>query len=457
MIDIKSDSRKVKKGDTFIAIKNVNRDGHDYIEDAIKNGATKIICEHGTYEVETMLVEDTRKYLEEYLYKNYYPKFKDIKVIGVTGTNGKTTTCYLVYQMLNKLGIKCAYIGTIGFYCDGKFRELNNTTPDIDILYEMFLEAKEKGCKYVVMETSSHSLDKNRIYGLEFDETAFTNLTREHLDYHKTMNNYAKAKRILFERTRGEKIAIINADDKYHERFILEGNKNILYGKNGEDLKINSVALSHQVTSISFNYKNKDYLVKTDMVGMFNVYNYLMAMLLVINAGVDIDKVLSISEEITPPPGRMEKIKYGTRSIFIDYAHSPDAVENVLKTATELKTARIITVLGCGGDRDSTKRPIMGKIATKLSDRVIFTNDNPRTEDEKKIMKDILEGPTKKNYEVIYDRKEAIYKAVSILGDDDILMILGKGHEDYQIIGTEKIHFSDKEEALNAIKEINNG
>ena len=457
MIDIKTDSRKVKKGDTFIAIKNVKRDGHDYIEDAIKNGASKIICEHGSYKVETMLVDNTRQYLEEYLYKNYYPKFKDIKVIGVTGTNGKTTTCYLVYQMLNKLGIKSAYIGTIGFFCDGEYRELNNTTPDIDLLYEMFLEAKEKDCKYIVMETSSHSLDMNRVYGLEFDETAFTNLTPEHLDYHKTMNNYAKAKRILFERTRGKKIAVINADDKYYEKFVLDGNKNILYGKNGKDLKINSVALSHQVTSISFNYKNKDYLVKTDMVGMFNVYNYLMAMLLVINAGISIDKVLSISEKITPPPGRMEKIKYGTRSIFIDYAHSPDAVENVLNTALELKTSKIITVIGCGGDRDATKRPVMGKLATKLSDYVIFTNDNPRTENEKKIMKDILEGPKKKNFEVIYDRKEAIKKAVSMLGDDDILMILGKGHEDYQIVGTEKKHFSDKEEALNAIKELNNG
>ena len=452
MIDIKSDSRKVKPGDTFIAIKNVVRDGHDYIEDAIKNGATKIICEHGSYDVETEIVPDTRKYLEEYLYKNYYNKFKDIKVIGVTGTNGKTTTCYLVYQMLNKLGKKCAYIGTIGFYLDGEYKELNNTTPDVDLLYEMFLEAKAKKCEYVVMEASSHSLDKNRVYGLKFDEVAFTNLTPEHLDYHKTMNNYAKAKKILFERTRGKKVAIINADDKYHKKFIIDGNKNILYGKKGTDLVINSVALSHQVTSISFNYKKKDYLVKTDMVGMFNVYNYLMALLLVVNAGFDIDKVLSLSEKITPPPGRMDKISYDTKSIFIDYAHSPDAVKNVLKTALELKTSKIITVLGCGGDRDTTKRPVMGDIATKLSDYVIFTNDNPRTEDEKKIMKDIIKGPKSKNYEVIYDRKEAIFKAVSMLKDNDILMLLGKGHETYQVIGTEKIHFSDREEALNAIK-----
>ena len=452
MIDIKSDSRKVKPGDTFIAIKNVVRDGHDYIDAAIKNGAKKIICEHGKYDVETEIVPDTRKYLEEYLYDNYYPKFKDIKLIGVTGTNGKTTTCFLVYQMLNKLGVKCAYIGTIGFYLGKEYRVLNNTTPDVDLLYEMFLEAKEKGCTHVVMEVSSHSLDKNRIYGLEFDEVAFTNLTPEHLDYHKNMNNYAKAKRKLFERTRGKKIAIINADDKYHEKFVIDDNKNILYGKDGKELVINSVALSHQVTSISFKYKKKDYLVKTDMVGMFNVYNYLMALLLVVNAGFDIDKVLTLSEKITPPPGRMDKIKYGTRSIFIDYAHSPDAVENVLNTALELKTAKIITVIGCGGDRDATKRPVMGDIATKLSDYVIFTNDNPRTENEKKIMDDIVKGPKTDNYEIIFNRKEAIFKAVSMLHDNDILMILGKGHEDYQILGTEKVHFSDKEEALNAIK-----
>ena len=198
MIELKTDSRKVNPGDTFIAIKNVNTDGHDFIESAIKNGASKIICEKGSYSVETVVVPNTKEYLNNYLYENYYPKIKDMKLIGVTGTNGKTTICYLVYQLLTLLGKKCAYIGTIGFYYGNTKRLLNNTTPDTDLLYDMLLEAKEYGCEYVVMEVSSHALDKNRIFGLEFDEVAFTNLTQDHLDYHKTLENYANAKRNLF-------------------------------------------------------------------------------------------------------------------------------------------------------------------------------------------------------------------------------------------------------------------
>ena len=198
MIELKTDSRKVKPGDTFIAIKNVNTDGHNFIESAIKNGATKIICEKGSYSVETVVVPNTKEYLNNYLYENYYPKIKDMKLIGVTGTNGKTTICYLVYQLLTLLGKKCAYIGTIGFYYGNTKRLLNNTTPDTDLLYDMLLEAKEYGCEYVVMEVSSHALDKNRVFGLEFDEVAFTNLTQDHLDYHKTLEKFLQKNNIKY-------------------------------------------------------------------------------------------------------------------------------------------------------------------------------------------------------------------------------------------------------------------
>ena len=256
---IKTDSRKVKPGDTFIAIKNVNTDGHDFIESAIKNGASRIICEKGSYGVETIIVPNTKEYLNNYLYKNYYHKFKDMKLIGVTGTNGKTTICYLVYQLLTLLGKKCAYIGTIGFYCGNKQKTLNNTTPDTDVLYDMLLEAKEYGCEYVVMEVSSHALDKNRVFGLEFDEVAFTNLTQDHLDYHKTLENYANAKRKLFEKTRGEKIAIINKDDPHHEKFMLNENKNITIGKTDADVLIKDYSLSHLHTKIEFSYEDKIY------------------------------------------------------------------------------------------------------------------------------------------------------------------------------------------------------
>ena len=449
---LRTDSRLVEKGDTFIAIKNVNTDGHDFIESAIENGATKIICEHGSYSVETEIVPNTRKYLEDYLYNNYYPKFKDMKLIGVTGTNGKTTTCYLVYQMLNKLGIKCAYMGTIGFYYGENKTELNNTTPDIDLLYKMFVEAAENGCKCMVMEVSSHALDMNRIYGLEFDEVAFTNLTQDHLDYHKTIENYANAKKKLFYKTRGEKIAVINGDDPMHEMFINPENNNIIIGKDSSDIKIINTNLSHLGTDITFSYDNNTYNVSINMVGLYNVYNYLTAVLLVSKLGIAIDKVLSIAQEISAPSGRMELIKYKSNSIFIDYAHTPDAVINVLKNASMYKKGKIITVIGCGGDRDRTKRPIMADETLKYSDYAIFTNDNPRTEDEKQIMNDMTAHLKSDNFTVIYDRGEAIKKAVSMLTKNDILMILGKGHETYQIIGKEKIHFSDKEEVLKNIQ-----
>ena len=452
MIELKTDSRKVKPGDTFIAIKNVNTDGHDYIESAIKNGASKIICEKGSYSVETVVVPNTKEYLNNYLYENYYPKIKDMKLIGVTGTNGKTTICYLVYQLLTLLDKKCAYIGTIGFYYGNTKRLLNNTTPDTDLLYDMLLEAKEYGCEYVIMEVSSHALDKNRVFGLEFDEVAFTNLTQDHLDYHKTLENYANGKRKLFEKTRGEKVAIINKDDPHHEKFMLNENKNITIGKTGADVLIKDYSLSHLHTKIEFSYEDKIYNTQINMVGSYNVYNYLTALMLVHKLGFSIDSIIDITKNLMAPAGRMEMIKYNTNSVFVDYAHTPDAVINVLKSANEYKKGRIITIIGCGGDRDRTKRPIMGRAAEENSDYVIFTDDNPRTEDEKQIMNDIVIGLNKDNHEIIFDRKEAIIKGMSMLKDNDILMILGKGHEDYQIIGTEKHHFSDQEIVRDFVK-----
>ena len=452
MIELKTDSRKVKPGDTFIAIKNVNTDGHDFIESAIKNGASKIICEKGSYSVETVVVPNTKEYLNNYLYENYYPKIKDMKLIGVTGTNGKTTICYLVYQLLTLLDKKCAYIGTIGFYYGNTKRLLNNTTPDTDLLYDMLLEAKEYGCEYVIMEVSSHALDKNRVFGLEFDEVAFTNLTQDHLDYHKTLENYANAKRKLFEKTREEKVAIINKDDPHHEKFMLNENKNITIGKNDADVLIKDYSLSHLHTKIEFSYEDKIYNTQINMVGSYNVYNYLTALMLVHKLGFSIDSIIDITKNLMAPAGRMEMIKYNTNSVFVDYAHTPDAVINVLKSANEYKKGRIITIIGCGGDRDRTKRPIMGRAAEENSDYVIFTDDNPRTEDEKQIMNDIVIGLNKDNHEIIFDRKEAIIKGMSMLKDNDILMILGKGHEDYQIIGTEKHHFSDQEIVRDFVK-----
>lgn len=453
MIDIKTDSRKVKKGDTFIAIKNVNRDGHDYILDAIKNGAEKIICEHGNYDVETIIVPNTKAYLEKYLYEKYYPTISKMKLIGLTGTNGKTTTCYLIYQILNDLGYKCAYIGTIGFYYGEVKRELNNTTPDIDLLYDMLLEAEANGCLYVSMEVSSHALALNRIFGLKFDAVGFTNLTQDHLDFHKTIEEYSIAKQKLFTLTQNEKIAVINGDDSHAKEFMKKENKNIIISSKKGDVLISDIDFTNLGTDFSFSYQEKLYRTHINMVGRYNIYNYLTAVMILTNLGINLDNILSLNKELTCPLGRMEMIKYGTNSIFVDYAHTPDAMENVLKTCLEFKKGKIITIIGCGGDRDRTKRPIMAHIAETYSDHVIYTNDNPRTENEKKIMQDIISGCTMSNHEIIYDRREAIIKGINFLKENDILLILGKGHEDYQIIGTVKHHFSDKEVVKEYIKE----
>lgn len=453
MLDIKTDSRKVKKNDTFIAISNVNRDGHDYINDAIANGASKIICEHGNYDVETVIVPNTRKYLEEYLYNNYYDKISKLTLIGVTGTNGKTTICYLMHQIMNNLKIKSAYIGTIGFYYNNKKYELNNTTPDVDLLYDMLMESYENDCKYVFMEVSSHALSLNRIYGLKFDAVAFTNLTQDHLDFHKTLDEYMKAKQKLFFLTRNKKIAVINGDDPHYLDFINKDNNNIIISSKKGDVLISDVEFTNLGTDFSFSYQNKLYRTHINMVGRYNIYNYLTALMILNNIGININDLLNLNKNLNCPKGRMELIKYKTNSIFVDYAHTPDAILNVLETSKEFKCGKVITIIGCGGNRDNTKRPIMGHIAEMNSDYVIYTNDNPRCEDEKLIMKDILKGTTLSNHEVIYDRKEAILKGLSMLKDKDTLMILGKGHEDYQIIGTTKHHFSDQEIVLNYIKE----
>ncbi len=450
MIDLITDSRKIKEGDTFIALRGKDVDGHNYIEQAIKNGAKKIIAEHGNYEVETEIVENTTKYLNEYIYNNYYNKIKDLKLIGVTGTSGKTTTCFLTYTLLKKLGCKAAYIGTIGFYMDDFVRELPNTTPKIDELYNILLECKEKNIEYIVMEVSSHAIDLDRIYGLEYDAAGFTNISREHLDYHKTIENYAKTKSKLFKKLRNNKTAIINIDDEHSNMFILPENNNITLSENKGDVSIYDIKLTNLGIDFKFNYKEKTYEKTIDMVGKYNIYNYMTAVMLINNFGFSIEEILKLDAKA--PRGRMEMVKYGTNSIFVDYAHKPDAVKKVLENAKEFTIGKIITIIGCGGNRDRTKRPIMGNIASELSDYVIFTNDNPRNEEPEDIMKDIIEGVKKQNYEVILDRKEAINKGISLLKENDVLLILGKGHEDYQIVKGVKYHLDDMECVLEGIK-----
>lgn len=449
MMSLITDSRKIKKGDTFIAIKEQN-DGHKYIEQAIENGATKIIAEYGKYEVETQIVKDTTKYLKEYMYNTYYDKIKDIKLMGITGTSGKTTTCFLIYTLLQKLGCKTAYIGTIGFYMNDFVRELKNTTPSIEELYNCMLECKEKNIEYIVMEVSSHAIALDRIYGLEFDAVGFTNISQDHLDYHKTMDNYAKTKVKLFKKLKNKKTAVINIDDLYSNMFIFDENNNITISKENGDVKIYDINIIETGIKFKFKYKQKEYEKEIDMFGTYNIYNYLTALIIVNSFGFKINDILEIN--VKAPKGRMQMLKFGKNKIYVDYAHKPDAVKKVLENTSNFTTGKIITIIGCGGNRDKAKRPIMGKYSSEMSDHVIFTNDNPRDEDPDSIINDIIKGVKKENYEIILDRKEAIKKGISLLNENDALLILGKGHENYQIIKGKKYHLDDMECVENIIK-----
>ena len=444
MIKYETNSKLVQKDQIFVAITGNTVDGHNYIEEAIKNGASKIVGEKDlNLNIPYEKVQDTKKYLNEKLVEECSTIINKLKIIGVTGTNGKTTSCYLTYQMLQKLGKNVAYLGTIGYYHNDKFIELNNTTPDILTLYKLLLEAVNDNVEYLVMEVSSHALSFERIAGLKFVAGAFTNLTEDHLDYHKTMESYLNEKLKLINYLNEDATLILNSDDIASEKF-KKYNKYKTYGVNG-DYKIENYEIFPDHTNLEFSYENKIYKVMTNLTSKFNIYNYLTCLSILNTLGFDIENIIKITKDIYPPKGRCETYKVGKGYAVVDYAHTPDAVEKVILAYNEFKKNKIITIIGCGGDRDPIKRPIMGKIATSLSDYVIFTNDNPRTEDPKKIMNDIIKDNISKNYEIIYDRKNAIIKGIEMMNDNDILLVLGKGHEDYQIIGKEKIHFDDAE------------
>lgn len=455
MIEFETDSRKIKPGQTFVAIKGFTVDGHDYIASAIEKGATKVVVEKDVdVNVEKEIVPSTKEYIKNKLVEMYSDGLKDITIIGLTGTNGKTTTCYLTYQMLNKLGIKCAYLGTIGFYYDDVKIELPNTTPEILTVYKLLYEAKEHGCTHVVMEVSSQSLEEERVAGLTFETIAFTNLTQDHLDFHKTMKNYLNAKLKIFNYLEKNGTVITNIDDEYGKCFIKDGYNTITLGyKDDANIKINEAHYTPTYTIIHFNYNKKDIEVKTNLTSKFNVYNYLTCYGILKSLNISDEEIINITKDTYPPKGRCEIIEVNGGVAVVDYAHTPDAVEKVINSFIELKTNKIITIVGCGGDRDPIKRPIMGSIACKLSDHVIFTNDNPRTEDPKNIMNDITKDLSYNNFEIIFDRKEAIYHGIESMEKGDILLILGKGHEDYQILGHEKVHFDDCEQVNNWKKE----
>ncbi len=454
MFNIKANSRRVEPGDIFVAIKGHTVDGHKYIDDAVKRGAKVLVVSEDIPEIEGVKIiktEDTQKWLNAYLLDTYKDRFKNMKFVGVTGTNGKTTTCFLTYETLLSMGVNACYIGTIGYYDKNTHYELPNTTPSMIDLYEILENAYESGIDTVVMEVSSHSLVEKRVAGLQYDTVGYTNITQDHLDFHKTMDNYLNAKLLLLDQVKDKSKVIYNQDDPYlgKEEKLQDG---ISYGFKGKDLKMFEYQDTDFGTHLVFKYKDKFHYVDTKLKNRFNVYNYVMSAILTSNLGYDLDEVLSHSMEIDPPAGRCDVVPYNQGKIIVDYAHTPDAVEKIITSFQENNDGRIITIIGCGGDRDKTKRPIMGNIATSNSDYAIITSDNPRTEDPNKIIEDIIAGINRDNYIVVPDRIEAIHKGIDMLHPEDTLLILGKGHENYQIIGTVKHHMDDKEIAKDYIE-----
>ena len=453
MIKYETDSRKVKPGQTFVAIKGYTVDGHNYIESAIKNGASEIIAEKKVEKaVPVTVVEDSAKYFQEKLVKEYSSNYKNLKIVGITGTNGKTTSAYLTYQTINLLGHKAAYIGTLGFMCDEYYEELPNTCPEILTIYKLLEYCTSNDVEYVIMEISSHALDLRRIEGINFDVCAFTNLTEDHLDYHKTMENYLNCKLMILDYLKKDGIMLVNKDDeagiKFAERFA--GTKT--FGIGEADYDIEKFDIHPDYTDIKFKVLDKEYNVTTNLTSKFNIYNYMTMVSIVNSLGFDVSSIVNVTKDLKQPKGRCETYKVKDGFAVVDYAHTPDAVLKVVTAYKDLAKARVITLVGCGGDRDPLKRPIMGDIASKYSDYVIFTSDNPRTEDPEKIINDIIKGVHNDNYEIVLDRREAIKKALDMINKDDIVLLLGKGHEDYQIIGHTKIHLDDSEEILNYVK-----
>lgn len=445
MINIKTDSRKIKPGDTFVALKGISSNGATYIDQAIKNGASKIVCEQGEYAVHTEHTKDTRAYITNYLKQEYSLYLKQMTIIGITGTNGKTTSAYILSQLLNRLGKKTAYIGTIGFYIgEIKKETLNNTTPDICDLYELILKAYEEKCECVVLEVSSQGLSYGRLDGIEFDIALFTNLTQDHLDYHKTMENYALAKQKLFTYLKKDGLAIINDDDPYKNYFILKQNHNITYGFDGGDYQITNFKMYPMGTTFTYQNQNQKTQIQTNLIGKYNISNLLSCIIVLEQMGFSVEQMKQFIVSLNSPSGRMEMIAYRDNLIVIDYAHTPDAMEKLITAIKEATNGNIYVVFGCTGSRDRLKRPIMTKIATDMCKYAILTSDDLHEEEFKTIIEDMTNHLENTNYEICMDRKKAIHKGIQLLQQRDVLLILGKGHEECMIIKNQKVPFHDR-------------
>ena len=451
-------SSLTKNGDIFICIKGEASDGHNYAQQAVENGAAALFCERELpLDTVQIIVNDTKRTMAYIASAFYNNPSENINLIGVTGTNGKTTVTHLIQKIIEQNNEKCALIGTLGYKLSSvdEYKEAKHTTPQPPELQRDLRLMADSGIKNVVMEVSSHSLEQNRVGGCNFDGAVFTNLTQDHLDYHITMRNYFKAKAILFENLKKGSFAVINADDEYAKDFlsvIPDGVKVITYAvKTDADVKAENIDFSVDGAKLTVKFNNKEIKLNLHLNGMFSVYNALAAFSAALAMNIDFDVIIKALENTKSVAGRFEIVSKRPL-VIVDYAHTPDGLENVLKAARELTPAgsNLICLFGCGGDRDTTKRPKMGKIADELADKVIVTSDNPRSEDPQLIISDIMTGIKTVDTHRIFvepDRRNAIKFLKSVSNESDVIVIAGKGHEDYQILKNETIHFDDREEA----------
>lgn len=457
--DVISDTRQVKEGCLFVCIKGASFDGHSAACEMLEKGAVAVLCEYDLGLKEQIIVDDTRSSYSPICANFFGNPAQKLKLIGLTGTNGKTTTTFLIKQILENTGKKVGLVGTVQNMVANEVYPAHYTTPDPHELQSLFRKMVDAGCEYCVMEVSSQALAQGRVEGIHFFVGAFTNLTQDHLDYHKTWENYFEAKKRLFKAC---DIAVTNVDDEYGLK-IVDGCdcKVVTYGV--ENMKADYTAKNVRFSAEGIKYDligEKIGRVSCPIPGRFSVYNSLCAATVALSLGVEFKSVLEAISKSTGVKGRIEVVPTPNTdyTLIIDYAHSPDGLENIITSLKEIAKGRVVTVFGCGGDRDKTKRPKMGAVAARLSDFCVVTSDNPRSEVPGEIIKDILVGMQDIDtpYEVVENRKEAIKWAMDNAQKDDIILLAGKGHETYQILPTGTIHFDEREVVAEALREKEN-
>ncbi|HEU4598062.1 MAG TPA: UDP-N-acetylmuramoyl-L-alanyl-D-glutamate--2,6-diaminopimelate ligase [Pyrinomonadaceae bacterium] len=464
--DVTHDSRQVREGWLFVAVRGANVDARRFAEDAFQQGAAGVVSEGERpegFKGSWVKVADARRALALAAAEVHGHPSRELRLVGITGTNGKTTTAYLVAAIAEESGTPSAFLSTVEYRVAGERTPALHTTPEASDIQRLLRRAVEKGCRVAVMEASSQALDLRRCDALRYDVAVFSNLTRDHLDYHVTMEEYFKAKRRLFDGSLGERprVSVLNVDDEYGARLAgeleQEGARVVRYALN-EDAAVTARDVEFTLEGMSFRLVTPrgETRIKSPLVGRPHIYNALAAAATALELGFDLEVVGRALQVCGGAPGRFERVPNARGfAVVVDYAHTDDALLNVLRTARDVTRGRVITVFGCGGDRDRTKRAPMGEVAARLSDVVIATSDNPRTEDPEAILADIEEGlrASGKPYTKIADRRAAIRRAVSEARPGDLVIIAGKGHEDYQIVGTTKQHFDDREVAREAINE----